>query len=829
MTKQVFAGAIGTCCDTSLDCTYKNQGNPDYSSALGKAVFGSSKITPGGVLVFFPSYRLMDAMVQVWTESGLLLALEKAGVSVFSEPREASALDAVMTRYYAAIDARESDASNMSIISNNANSDISIKKSGNSGRAVFFAVCRGKVSEGINFSDNYARTVMLIGVPFPATKDPFVILKREYQDKKHVLDAAIVNGEGWYKLQAYRAINQAIGRCIRHKNDFGAIMLLDPRFQQSSMKSQLSRWLRSSVCDYSRFEDLLLPLQSFFASLTVSFSLGRNMNVVKVETETNETKPLVLDPASSTSSFSLSSSVYSSITSSTSSSSSSTTPLSKISTTPHSSSGSIIHAFQRMSDTITPATSFARDLPVSTCSTSTCLSSLKQSSVLSTPISDHWHSSSPSSSSSFGFNNCISIVDTTAPRHIIDHKTTRQRGVDTSDVGVGVGNSDAGCGVPSLEVDALRCWMMQGWLGEISVGVKSDIGEVVSTFMSTTLPSSLFWLKRTLRSNPSLTSLISSLEDLHFRNNSISVTVTSNNENPSMHLISVSDWTPPLVHTPPLHFSSGHGRVEWKTEEMWVSEDQCVYRLLFLVVWREGIDYESCVRLVAPEEISVLVAVKILAVTSVSLSMSLLGQCWVLEEVWRWRLAGSEDAFDTVGVVVSATYNTSSITVDKLDATGVKKQLKKQRCRTGSSINSDRIFASTTSQLGDTQGDKLQQPKRQQHQQQHRGGAVETPIITIPVQSETEKDHEAQTNIKIENVTPTPKRIKTHKPIPKNMLLLHSSLASSSSPESLPTSVSMAVHSNGIASSSITAKSNQKSLSKKRTVFTDSDDDFEDS
>lgn len=39
-----------------------------------------------------------------------------------------------------------------------------------------------------------------------------------------------LTGNDWYNLQATRAVNQAIGRIIRHKNDFGAIILCDERF-----------------------------------------------------------------------------------------------------------------------------------------------------------------------------------------------------------------------------------------------------------------------------------------------------------------------------------------------------------------------------------------------------------------------------------------------------------------------------------------------------------------------------------------------------------------------------------------------------------------------
>lgn len=47
------------------------------------------------------------------------------------------------------------------------------------GGAVFFAVCRGKVSEGLDFSDRAGRGVVITGIPFSATHDPAVRLQRQ--------------------------------------------------------------------------------------------------------------------------------------------------------------------------------------------------------------------------------------------------------------------------------------------------------------------------------------------------------------------------------------------------------------------------------------------------------------------------------------------------------------------------------------------------------------------------------------------------------------------------------------------------------------------------
>lgn len=46
-----------------------------------------------------------------------------------------------------------------------------------------FAVCRGKISEGIDFADNNGRAVIVTGLPFPLYTDPRVILKRQYLDE----------------------------------------------------------------------------------------------------------------------------------------------------------------------------------------------------------------------------------------------------------------------------------------------------------------------------------------------------------------------------------------------------------------------------------------------------------------------------------------------------------------------------------------------------------------------------------------------------------------------------------------------------------------------
>jgi Rad3-related DNA helicase len=54
------------------------------------------------------------------------------------------------------------------------------------------AVCRGKISEGLDFSDDAARAVFVVGVPYPMLIDPKTVIKRYRLDKDNL------SGAEWY-------------------------------------------------------------------------------------------------------------------------------------------------------------------------------------------------------------------------------------------------------------------------------------------------------------------------------------------------------------------------------------------------------------------------------------------------------------------------------------------------------------------------------------------------------------------------------------------------------------------------------------------------------
>jgi Rad3-related DNA helicase len=62
-----------------------------------------------------------------------------------------------------------------------------------------------------------------------------------------------ISSEHRYSQSAIRAVNQALGRVIRHRNDFGAVLLADERFAYTSVQSQLSVWIRPHVQRHESF------------------------------------------------------------------------------------------------------------------------------------------------------------------------------------------------------------------------------------------------------------------------------------------------------------------------------------------------------------------------------------------------------------------------------------------------------------------------------------------------------------------------------------------------------------------------------------------------
>lgn len=239
----------------ALNSSFNQRDSKDYQQELGLAIVNFCRVIPDGVLVFFPSYQVMDSCLNYWQickPGGSSAGNIPAAQTIFQmmqqiktpviEPKNKGELAVAMERYERIIDDPK-DARN---------------------GAIFFAVCRGKVSEGLDFSDAKGRAVIVTGIPYPPFKDPKIILKKQYLQDQSSKNSNFLSGTEWYNQQASRAVNQALGRVIRHRKDFGAILLCDERFGNAGTIGQLSKWLRGRVHVAASFGEVQGGLARFF-------------------------------------------------------------------------------------------------------------------------------------------------------------------------------------------------------------------------------------------------------------------------------------------------------------------------------------------------------------------------------------------------------------------------------------------------------------------------------------------------------------------------------------------------------------------------------------
>ncbi|KAJ0064914.1 hypothetical protein NL108_017532, partial [Boleophthalmus pectinirostris] len=243
---QIFVSVIEKGPDgVQLTSAFDRRFLPENMASLGSTVANLSRVVPHGLLVFFPSFPLMEKTLEFWREKGHADRIENVK-PMFVEPKGKGTFTEVIEGYYNKV-------------------DDPVSKGGS-----FFAVCRGKASEGLDFADSYGRGVIITGLPFPPKMDPRVILKMQFLDEMcrkktpGVKVREYLTGQEWYRQQAFRAVNQAVGRVIRHKDDYGAIFLCDERFKGPNAVAQLPKWVRPYVRPYHAFGNVVRDVSQFF-------------------------------------------------------------------------------------------------------------------------------------------------------------------------------------------------------------------------------------------------------------------------------------------------------------------------------------------------------------------------------------------------------------------------------------------------------------------------------------------------------------------------------------------------------------------------------------
>uniref|UniRef100_A0A1I8AK90 DNA 5'-3' helicase n=1 Tax=Steinernema glaseri TaxID=37863 RepID=A0A1I8AK90_9BILA len=211
--------------------TYANRSSPQMISSIGMTFSNMLRQIPNGVVAFFASYDYMANFTSQLKANGMYDKINNIK-PIFVEKRGTSAK-----------------------IWNDFQRQAKTAKG-----AMLCAVVGGKLSEGINFSDELGRCVFMIGLPYPNKNSVELQEKMKYLDQ-HVRPGA---GSEHYEACCMHSVNQAIGRAIRHRNDYAAIVLLDARYGQPKIREALPKWISGRLTHCTTFPQALQKIVGFF-------------------------------------------------------------------------------------------------------------------------------------------------------------------------------------------------------------------------------------------------------------------------------------------------------------------------------------------------------------------------------------------------------------------------------------------------------------------------------------------------------------------------------------------------------------------------------------
>ncbi|CAE7825014.1 unnamed protein product [Symbiodinium sp. CCMP2456] len=274
--------------EAKLECTFHAWKRRPFLRSVGAALVTVCRAIPAGILVFLPSYDLLERCLAAWGESdgdaqkghgrgmgrGGTKARKRSGpverVQVVSAARGESLLDQL--RQAKGTIVVEPPPSQQSTASAARVYEVARQRYetavSQGGQAVLLAVYRGRMSEGVSFDDDFARGVVCIGIPFPNLTEERIAQKRAFNDFSVSRSTGAVSGDAWYESKALHAVAQALGRCIRHPLDFGALVLLDSRWAELGKASLLPQWLHPFMVDKVDANAAAHWLQEHFSHLS---------------------------------------------------------------------------------------------------------------------------------------------------------------------------------------------------------------------------------------------------------------------------------------------------------------------------------------------------------------------------------------------------------------------------------------------------------------------------------------------------------------------------------------------------------------------------------
>jgi DNA excision repair protein ERCC-2 len=171
----------------SISTSFSIRSDPGVVRNYGSLLFEFAKITPDGIVVFFPSYLYMELIISMWQGMGVLDQIWPYKLLLVETP-DAQETSLALETYRTACE--------------------------NGKGAILLCVARGKVSEGIEFDHHFGRTVLVIGAPFQYTESRMLKARLEFLRENYR-----IKEQDFLSFDAMRHAAQCLGRVLRGKDD----------------------------------------------------------------------------------------------------------------------------------------------------------------------------------------------------------------------------------------------------------------------------------------------------------------------------------------------------------------------------------------------------------------------------------------------------------------------------------------------------------------------------------------------------------------------------------------------------------------------------------
>jgi len=108
--------------------------------------------------------------------------------------------------------------------------------------------------------------VVVFGLPYANCFDVELKEKMKFFDQQAQEQKDRTDGNTYYQNLCIKAVNQSIGRAIRHKNDYSLVFLVDQRYQKDHIKGKLSGWVQNKMTVGGSVMSVKDQIQQFYSS-----------------------------------------------------------------------------------------------------------------------------------------------------------------------------------------------------------------------------------------------------------------------------------------------------------------------------------------------------------------------------------------------------------------------------------------------------------------------------------------------------------------------------------------------------------------------------------